>query len=377
VQFLLEVREEIWHRFPRLFSSGWPHALKALSSKRKPTQAKPEDGIISSKPALEIEAKKVVNVDFLQAIQNADLIVATGGGYLCDAEPKDSLQVFETLEMAIRLGKPTAMVGQGVGPMQNPGLRSRLSKLLPALDIILIREPKVARPLLEGLGVSSERVFMTGDDAIEMAYEARAAKRGEHIGVNLRLAGYTEVGQTFIEKIRPTLHQFARKYEAPLMALPTSSNVIEADLEYICQILDGYEKVSIDRRRYNQPLDLIKKIGRCRLVVTGAFHPALFALSQGIPVIGLFKSTYSYNKFAALRDEFGSACQILNLDDEKFSEELATAMDVAWISTDEIRHGLLEAAVRQIEWGWVGYQHLYNRVTQKEPDGNESRTIGT
>lgn len=360
LQLLLDVREEIWHRYPELMGGGGiRQRVKKLLGLSSP-KVRPDAGSnLDENDAVE-EIPEEQNQDLWQAIQKADLVVATGGGYLCDTDKHYTLQVFETLETAVRLGKRTAMVGQGVGPMHDEELRARLSKLLPALDYIFIREPKTGRQLMGSLGVPSERVLMTGDDAIEMSYNARTEKFGDHIGVNLRFARYTEVGQAYIEKIRGVLHRSARKHHAPLMSLPISSNVHEGDLEVIRELLRGYNRVSLSWRRFESPLTIIKKVGRCRLVVTGAYHPAVFALSQGIPVVGLVKSQAYIDKFSALVDEFGPACQLLNLDDEKLQEKLATAIDLAWASADEVRPQLLKAAVRQIEWGRAGYQCLHD-----------------
>jgi colanic acid/amylovoran biosynthesis protein len=310
------------------------------------------------------DAAEDVNWDLEQAIQKADLVIATGGGYLCDTDKQHTVQVFDTLEMAVKLGKCVAMVGQGVGPMHDAEMRERLSKLLPALDWIFIREPKTGRELLESLGVPSERVVMTGDDAIEMSYRARTEKFGDYIGVNLRFARYTEVGQAYIGKIRDVLHGSASRHNAPLMSLPISSNVREADLEVIRDLLKGYGKVSLSWRRFESPLSVIHKVAKCRLVVTGSYHPAVFALSQGIPVVGLVKSQAYIDKFSALVDEFGSACQLLNLDDANLQEKLAGAIDIAWSSAEDVRPHLLQAAVRQIEWNRAGYQHLQDMMAQ-------------
>jgi polysaccharide pyruvyl transferase WcaK-like protein len=366
LQLLLEFREEIWHRFPTMKSGGWRQFFGSHKREDKSSQEnQPDPSLNPTEPLNAIEQVVEKSDDYLQAILNADLVIATGGGYLCDWDKYHSLQVFDTLEMAVRLGKPAAMVGQGVGTLKNPDSLMRLKQVLPLLELILIREPKIARPVLESLGVMPDRIFMTGDDAIEMAFEARRSGWGNYIGVNLRIARYTEVELNYVEKIRSSLHQAARNHNAPLLALPTSSHYKEADLEVIRTILKGYKKVSIDWQRFDSPRSMIEKISRCRLVVTGSYHPAVFALSQGIPAVALVKSVTYINKFSALQDEFGPACQIVNLDDQQLPEKLMAAINSAWNTAEEVRPHLLEAAARQVEWGQAGYQRLYNLVECK------------
>lgn len=372
-QLAFELRDEAKHRRTHFAASRFdrvsPHE-SAVNANQQLNEGTAEQRI---QAAQEIAQAEENNRDLMQAIEKADLIVATGGGYLCDADKEHTPQVFETLEMAVRLDKPAAMVGQGVGPLDDPDLRARLGKLLPKLDLILIREPKLAYPLLESLGVARERVIMTGDDAIEMAFNARSARMGDCIGVNLRAARYTQVDQKYIDKVRPALHQAARNYGATLLALPISVHPQEDDLGVIRQLLSGYDKVSIDWQRFDLPLNVIKKTALCRLVVTGSFHPAVFALAQGIPVVGLVKSIAYKNKFGALRDEFGSACQLIDLDDEYLGDKLAAAIDTAWTSARGVRPQLLQAAVRQIEWGRAGYRKLFDLVLEKKaarPNGS-------
>lgn len=52
---------------------------------------------------------------------------------------------------------------------------------------------------------------------------------------------------------------------------------------------------------------------------------------------------------------------------------LQSAFDVAWTSAKEKRPQLLQAAVRQIEWGRAGYRKLYDLAQEKNaarPNGS-------
>lgn len=361
---LFEAREQMQQRWPK-------RALRRLRPRRLGSH--PSDMAAGEEtPSITGEAQAAsaamgagleIYPDLLQAIRGADLVIATGGGYMCDSDRPNIIKVLTTLKLALELGKPTAMVGQGVGPLEDPGLRTMLRTVVPAVDLVLVRERQVALPLLDALGVPSNRVMMTGDDAIEMAYGARTTRVGTGIGVNLRLAHYTQVGGAMVERLRPILHQAARKYRTQLIALPISYSIQTPDHEVIHQLLIGYDKAVIDWRRFETPAELIKRTGRCRLVVTGAFHPAVFALAQGIPVIGLVKSTEYYAKFAGLRDEFGTGCQILRLDDDNLEDSLPATVDALWNSAEKLRPHLWQAAEHQIKLGHLGYRRLYDLVS--------------
>jgi len=121
-----------------------------------------------------------------------DLYVLTGGGYMCDSDKRFILPLLDRIESAKANGKLVFMVGQGMGPIEDAEVIRRAKQVLPRVDYILTREERLTRPLLESLGVPREKVLMTGDDAIEVAYRAQKPVLGNGIGLSLRLTAYTD-----------------------------------------------------------------------------------------------------------------------------------------------------------------------------------------
>jgi colanic acid/amylovoran biosynthesis protein len=356
---LFEIREAIWHRWPGLMTSKLRLMVRSWLPKRvQPTSS-------DQVPYTELDKAETEGEQacFRQAMTSYDLVVASGGGYLCDADKSLLLSLFERLEAAIKSGVSTVMVGQGVGPLEDPELRARAREILPRTSLIFVREQRVALPLLNSLAVPPERIKMTGDDAILMAYEARLASLGTGIGVSLRVAHYTAVGTSHIATIRAILQQKAHQYQAPLIAAPISSAPHETDITFIRQLLAGYDDVSISWRKLDTPLDAIHRIARCRMMITGTFHGAIFALAQGIPVVAVAKSLEYLNKFSGLADEFGPGCQVIRLDADQLVEQLSSAIDQAWALADEFRPALLGAARRQVQQQHAAYQQIYEQIT--------------
>jgi polysaccharide pyruvyl transferase WcaK-like protein len=54
--------------------------------------------------------------------------------------------------------------------------------------------------------------------------------------------------------------------------------------------MQGYRLTSSSWRKFESASAIIDRISHCRIMITGTFHGAVFALSQGIPVIGLANS---------------------------------------------------------------------------------------
>jgi polysaccharide pyruvyl transferase WcaK-like protein len=113
------------------------------------------------------------------------------------------------------------------------------------------------------------------------------------------------------------------------------------------------------------PLKVTTQVGRCRVVVTGAYHAAVFALAQGIPAVCLAGSSDYLCKFLGLQDEFGDGCEIIHLGEPDMIEKLDAAMERAWGSAEALRLPLQRAAVRQIESSWRAYRRVEQLVESR------------
>jgi colanic acid/amylovoran biosynthesis protein len=103
----------------------------------------------------------------------------------------------------------------------------------------------------------------------------------------------------------------------------------------------------------------------CRVVVTGSYHAGVFALSCGVPAIGIAKSQYYVEKFCGLAAQFGPGCEVATLDDPDFERVLREKIDRLWTAAAQLRPGLLQAAARQIALGRAAYGRLREIVTAR------------
>ena len=304
--------------------------------------------------------------EFLTSLSQADLVVASGGGYITDAFESDTMKFLSVLGMAIQCGKPTAIFGQGIGPLRSRRLLTKAKTVLPFVDLIALREKHAGIPILESLGVASDRVITTGDDAIELAYEARTEELGTRIGVNLRVTAYSEVERRHIEIVLSALQDVTIRHNAQLIPLPTLFRTKSSDMKIIQQFLAGNDDTSDVGQSLHNPIKVIEKVGRCRVVVTGSYHAAVFALAQGIPAIGLANSDYYLDKFMGLADQFGSGCKVIVLDDKQARDRLVNSVDTAYGLAEQVRPQLLEAAERQIALSRAAYQRIYELVESRK-----------
>lgn len=369
---LLESREMIRNRTGITVSAGQLHSLLSSLLKQGTKHAAQNNALKSSLSAAPEHYDLVTaeNAGGYAGLAAYHLYVASGGGYMCDDDKRFLLPVFDRLAAAVANGVPTVMVSQGVGPLDDPELVARAKQVLPFVDFIMIREERVARPILDAIGVPRDKVLMTGDDAIELAYNAHKKELGQGIGLSLRIAHYTAVDEEHVNRIRPVLHRVASRFRAELVAAPIDVN--EADMTYIEAVMKGYSKVSKNWRKYEFPEDIIRRVGRCRVMVSGTFHGAVFALGQGIPVVALSKSVYQTIKAAGLAAEFGeSGCQVIDVSDVNLEKRLEEALNFAWSSAVELRPRLMRNAKRQIDLGNDAYTKIFDMV-----EGNSRISTG-
>lgn len=317
----------------RALASNWPSMLEWLVGLRLQLQA---------------PGKRRDFRTFTNSLKHADLLVVCGSGGFADSCREWNLSTLETMETAIQRGVPVAMFGQGMGPLSDKVVLSKARRILPKLQMITLRGSEGGAQLLESLGVARTEITTTGDEAIELAYDARSHEVGHAIGINLRVASYSEVQAESLQQVKQTLQDAARRYHTALLPIPIALHEYANDAVTIRQLLAGFDDNSDGGASLTTPAQVIQQVAGCRIVVTGAYHAAVFALAQGIPAICLAQSDYYLKKFEGLRKSFGPACEILSLNERDFGDKLTLAIDKMWSLAETVRDELLRAAAEQI-----------------------------
>jgi colanic acid/amylovoran biosynthesis protein len=303
--------------------------------------------------------------EYLAFLGRADLVLATGMGGVTDVFPEYAYELLETLAHANRAGALTVMMGQGMGPLQHRELRRYASEVLNRVDFIALREERQGASLLiDDFHIDSRRVVTTGDDAVELALERAPDGRGDVIGVNLRVSYYSGVTQQLARQLGGVIRRTAHELGAGLVAAPISSVPDEDDARTIrCLVLtDGRDEAASPTWTAEEA---ITTIARCRVVVTGSYHAAVFALSMGIPAIGIVASRYYEDKFLGLVDQFGDGCFVVFVDGQLSDDDLRDKLTMAWHRADHVRAPLMMSARRQVEAGHLAYARVRDLVEQR------------
>jgi len=303
--------------------------------------------------------------EFIQALRSSDLFVFCGAGGFDDHCREWNLSTLNNIEVALDRGITVALVGQGMGPLSDPPVLARARNIFPRVDLISLRGGPGGPALLRSLLVDAARVLTTGDEAVEIGYEARQKELGKAVGINLRAASYSSVSRDMADMLRPVLHEFARRHNVPLIPVPIAFHAAANDHLTIRQLLQGFDDHSDGGITLDTPLKVIRQVGHCRIVVTGAYHAAVFALAQGIPTICLSNSAYYDEKFNGLQNLFGAGCSVLTLSHPAFPQNLSAAIDESWDGAPRLRGPLLASARDQIERSRAAYMQIKKMLTQK------------
>lgn len=307
--------------------------------------------------------KALINLsnEYIQLIHKADVVISSGGGFITDAFEEHAINILEMLYLAHKLGKPTALFGQGIGPVTSLKLLTVMKRVLPTVDLITLREKVSGLPILLDLGVNEKQVIVTGDDAIELASTGRQQAKGNKIGFNIRVAKYASVNSDQDVLSAAAIKVFAKAKNTHVCSIPISWYPAEHDLNQINNLF--YHEIQSDEQLSHYNIDeLVKRISECRIMVTGSYHAGVFALSQGIPVIGLARSQYYVDKFNGLSDMFPSGVSVICFNDLDWSDRLSKALDDLWNNAELLRHRIIEEADKQIKLSKIAYEQFFSET---------------
>ncbi len=305
---------------------------------------------------------------FLELIRSTDLVVASGGGYIADAFAPQATYLLRTFETAQSLGIPTALFGQGIGPLEKPELSRLAGRVLRRAGFIGLREPHGAS-LLRTLGIDEGRMRITGDEAIEEALRHRPPELGHALGFNMRMSSYSGLSEATAGWIRKVVTAAAERRAASICGVPISFYPEEADAKALPQSgePDSTALVPPERGGFGAgtPAAVLETVSRCRVVVTGSYHGGVFALSQGVPIVGLVNSPYYAAKFRGLADQFPGGVTWVALDQPEAEAFLTKAIDDAWDGAEATRDQLLACAQAQAAIGMDCYRRIPELLRSK------------
>ncbi len=300
-----------------------------------------------------------------RAVYSADCLVVCGQGFLTDHAREHALVTLNLMAAAQERKIPCFTLGQGIGPLTDESILALSRKVLPRIDLLSLRESRAGIPLCRQIGISSERCLITGDEAIELAFRECNRHRLNGFGVNVRIAPSAGLNENILLAVALALRQFSTRYKFDFVPLPIARGGRGLhDVQAIQRLLALAGHDSDGGATLNAAEAVIEAAARCRIVLTGAYHAAVFALSQGVPAICIAKSDYFRVKFEGLADQFGEGCVVVSADQPRLIEHLVERLSWAWEAAPRLQSSLRKAALLQILKSYRAYNRA-GRILQR------------
>lgn len=299
---------------------------------------------------------------WLQTVTSCDAIVSCGGGLVNDWFPENGKRILETIGYAQVVGKPTAMFGLGLGPVDTSYLKYLSRRVLPHLTVLSLREPTGIADLF-GIFRKTPNHIISGDDAVLITSELSAVRSS--IGVSLRGAKHAQLPKGVLTEIGKQVVAIAARENLKVQPLPVYLAESDGDLATFSKCEVPSHVIENDGTHIDQVQQLIECIRNCRVVVTGTYHAAVFALSCGIPVVALASSKYYHRKLGGIMAQFGERTAPLDMGRTDFSERLYSNIHSALNEPQTHRDRRLAAAIAQHERSSRAYSNFFNALSRK------------
>jgi polysaccharide pyruvyl transferase WcaK-like protein len=270
--------------------------------------------------------------EYVKTIFGCDAIINSGGGNLNDMWLKNELYP-RCLNLIIGniFKKPIFLTGQGIGPLRNKLARKILAYSVAKAKMITVRDYENSKKLLCELGVDDEKIFAIGDDAILLPpAEVRRINsimmryniidgNGKRFGLHFRLELYAGTEGKFIKKISNMIDQIINEFEAHFILIPMAYGEYEDDRKVLIDIrnyVKNKEKVDVVMEEL-KPHESKYLIGKLDYAIGLSYHFVQFAMSMGVPTIGMYCNEYYRLKLIGLMQFYNMQKYTISLVNEE------------------------------------------------------------
>lgn len=277
----------------------------------------------------------------LAAIQDADVVVSTGGTYLVD-HYDFRFRAIE-LELARRFNKPVWLWTQSVGPFESERSRASARRISDVATSAYFRDEVSKRSWLD-IGGNASRSHVAADAAFALPLARSWPSSDGPVLISVRdwqRSGAT--GEPFsFTSYRSSMRAVAGycvAQEVPVRAISTCQGLpgYVDDSSVAHDFFDDLGEVEIDGE-FHTPEELTTQLSTARAVVTTRMHLAILALSVGIPTVAIayeFKTVELFQSLGLGQFVF----PIEEMDSEKIIEKvrvLLTHPDAARLKDDAL-----------------------------------------
>jgi len=295
---MLEVLlREMQQRFPRCrftILSEAPDLVRSSFGGRFPIHCLAHPSIYGVKKLLDRD-RRVATRKVWSCVRTADLFILGGGSLIRDHNPSNFLRLMDELFVARLAGVPTAPLGVSIGPLRSSWSRYLTRELLESALLVTVRDQESSK-LLSAIGVSDAKVRIAGDLALLLHADANA-KKEHRAGVaicpcNAMLTGLPDGppgNMNLVRILAEVCVAIDAELSEPITLVPFRQNVEGDDDLKLATEIRRHSGLG-QALRIASGLSVSETAGllsRSRLVIGARFHALVFAISHGVPVIGI------------------------------------------------------------------------------------------
>lgn len=280
-----------------------------------------------------------------EMVNGSEWVLASGGSYFSDLFREQTADVLNGLDAALDQGLSTAVLGATFEPLASGPLRNLAQSVLPNVGAIWTRDQE-SLPVLLDLGVAHDRITIIADPALRLCEDVEARGVADSIGVNLRNSRfYNPLPFELREAVRLGVRAFTRGTPTQVRSLPVSLFGPSDDEA----VRDSLPEAVLERPTSVNAL--LHEISRCRVVLSGSHHSAVFALGLGIPVLMVAASRHYLRKLRSLTGHFGTLASVVDLTRGNAFSEIEVGLRQLWETGDDQRHRLRVTASQHVARG--------------------------
>lgn len=267
----------------------------------------------------------------IEAVDAAEGVVIAGGGNLASTWPSHIFERAALGELAHSRGVPLVITGQTLGPSLSPDDRSVVAQLLASARLVRLREPASARLATE-LGMPAARSELTVDDASFLGIPDPVngdPERFTLVSLSTYLGGRdvpavvaglaAALDEVHHATGRPTLFH---AHFASLDASVARGDTLLHERVRRAMTTPSTVEPTTDSQAAAR---LARSAG---MLVTGRYHPAVFAAPAGVPIAAFVVDTYTDVKLRGVLGHWGQS-GLIDLDDVASGGATASILAVA------------------------------------------------
>ena len=322
--------------------------------------------VLSALPKETSEIYKVKSVHrfnifkIIKLMKHTKLLISGGGSLMQDVTSTKSLFYYiSIIRIAKKCGMKVMVYANGIGPINNLKNRSLSKKVLNKVNIITLRDPE-SQAELQRLGVDKPKIRVTTDPAfsikpsddkrIKEIFEVENLSENEkYFAVSVREWKKSELD--FQQKVAELCDYISEKYGIIPLFIPMQRKY---DMGETNKIIEKMKSKSMLLKNTYNAVDLMGIISRCEMVVGMRLHFLIYAVSVGVPVIGLSYDTKIESMLLYLNQNYNQNVEKLEMD--KLKEDIdeviknknsikASLYDVAMQMREKAKQDAEEAAV--------------------------------